>query len=376
MWCEKNGLKYKYCERYHDPKTGRLKKVSITLKKKSDKRAYALLMDKIAQKTKKLGDYTLRETADIYLAKSKKSLRSSTYVRNRFSINYIVDLLGGYNLIDKLTAGYIYDRFDTSGKSPGTCNEHIRRLKTFIRWAFRNDFISSTECIDKLENFKTVPHRKTIKDKFMDVDELQKMLTETTDDGNRLVMEFLALSGLRIGELIALTDADVTDVISVTKTFSPTTKELTAGKTIAAVRDVHIQPELADCIRRLRDYMNALKHYTRYEGNLFVISKNGGRFQYYAFNKWFKENTSRILGRTLTVHSLRHTHASLLIEQGYPIDAIARRLGHENSEITREIYLHLTAGIKKKDAEMIDKIHLLPLFCPSKSPDSSETPIK
>ena len=333
-------------------------------------------MDKIAQKTKKLGDFTLRETADIYLAKSKKSLRSSTFVRNRFSINYIVDLLGGYNLIDKLTAGYIYDRFDTSGKPPGTCNEHIRRLKTFIRWAFRNDFISSTECIDKLENFKTVPHRKTIKDKFMDVDELQKMLTETTDDGNRLVMEFLALSGLRIGELIALTDADVTDVISVTKTFSPTTKELTAGKTLAAVRDVHIQPELADCIRRLRDYMDALKHHTRYKGDLFVISKNSERFQYYAFNKWFKENTARILGRTLTVHSLRHTHASLLIEQGYPIDAIARRLGHENSEITREIYLHLTAGIKKKDAEMIDKIHLLPLFCPSESPDSSETPIK
>jgi len=371
MWTEERNGKLRYFERYSDPKTGRLRKVSVTLPKKNDKKAAALLQAKIAEATKTIGEFTLQNVADAYLAGIKPNVAAATYKRNEYAINSITEILGGYNLIDRITAGYVRKQLLDSNKKPKTCNEFIHRFSTFIRWAYRNDMISSTECIDKLTRFKTKPHREEIAEKFLNGPELSALLDSMTDEGNRLVTEFLALSGLRIGELIALEDADVTDVINVNKSYSLVAQELTPGKTLASRREVFIQPELADCIKRLRAFMRRRKLMTGASGSpLFIINRKGERFQYFAYNKYFAEHTEK-LGRRLTVHSLRHTHASLLMEAGYPLDAISRRLGHENSEITRKIYLHITEGMKKRDAELMSAISLLPPTCPQFSPEAS-----
>ena len=65
------------------------------------------------------------------------------------------------------------------------------------------------------------------------------------------------------------------------------------------------------------------------------------------------------LGRKITPHVLRHTHASLLMANGMSTDAISRRLGHENSEITRRVYLHVTEKLKEQEQEQMKKIHLI-----------------
>lgn len=367
MWMEHRNDKYRYFERYHDPMTGKLRKVSVTLERKADKKAYQMLSEMIAERTR-CGDYTLREAADAYLLDQMASVRKQTYIRNKRSIDYTVALLDGKNRMDKLTAAYIRQAYQSSEKSARTENENMARFKAFIRWAYRHDYIRTTACIDKLERFPDTPVKERIQDKFMNGSELSMLLEQVADEGNRLVIKFLALSGLRIGELIALEDSDVTDVIRVTKTFSATVRELSPGKTFASRREVHIQPELADCINRLRAFMRRRKLLTGVPRcPYFVISRSGKRFQYYAFNQFLKENTKRIIGRPLTVHSLRHTHASLLAEAGYPLESISRRLGHENSDITKEVYLHITEGIKKKDADLLDAISLLPPICPQDS---------
>lgn len=358
MWMEERNGKFRYSERYMDRLSGKSRYVSVTLPKKNDTKAAKILAEKIYEKTRD-GDYTLREAADAYLDEHRKLVRPQTYIRNKHSIDYTVELLGGDNLMDRLSAVYIRTRYINSGKPVRTLNEHIRRLKTFVRWAYRNDFIASTACIDKLEPFPDTPKRERIQDKFMNRNELSLLLEKSKDELNRLVTEFLALSGLRIGELIALDDKDVTNVIHVNKTFSAITGELTPGKTLAAERDVHINAELADCISRIRKYVFKMKVSNGKDAPYFVLSKRGERFQYYAYDKWLRENTAAILGRELTPHALRHTHASLLAEAGYPLEAISRRLGHEDSRITKEIYLHITDGIKKKDAAMMDNISLL-----------------
>ena len=69
---------------------------------------------------------------------------AQTYIRNKHSIDYTVELLGGDNLIDRLSAAYIRNKYLNSGKSVRTENENMHRFKTFVRWAYRNDFISST----------------------------------------------------------------------------------------------------------------------------------------------------------------------------------------------------------------------------------------
>ena len=67
----------------------------------------------------------------------------------------------------------------------------------------------------------------------------------------------------------------------------------------------------------------------------------------------------RILGKKVTTHWLRHTHASFLLAAGVPIEIISRRLGHESTAITERVYLHIIDKLKKKDAEFLANVNLL-----------------
>ena len=50
--------------------------------------------------------------------------------------------------------------------------------------------------------------------------------------------------------------------------------------------------------------------------------------------------------KNLVTHIFRHTHVSKLAEQGWPLNVIQHRVGHGNSRITRQIYLHITKKVK------------------------------
>ena len=123
---------------------------------------------------------------------------------------------------------------------------------------------------------------------------------------------------------------------------------------------MYIQEELNTVCKELntemlkRRLMNGIKN-----SPLFLFDAQGGHIHYYAYNKYLKENSLRLIGRKITPHALRHTHASLLLENGVSIDTISRRLGHENSKVTKEIYLHVTEKLKEKDNEKIAHINIL-----------------
>ena len=58
--------------------------------------------------------------------------------------------------------------------------------------------------------------------------------------------------------------------------------------------------------------------------------------------------------RGVTLHSLRHTHASMLIASGMDILTISRRLGHSSPTITLGIYGHLVHGTDDRAAQIMD----------------------
>lgn len=57
----------------------------------------------------------------------------------------------------------------------------------------------------------------------------------------------------------------------------------------------------------------------------------------------------------VTLHSLRHTHASLLIEQGTHVKVLSERLGHSSVAFTMDTYAHLLPGLQEQAAEAIDR---------------------
>ena len=59
-------------------------------------------------------------------------------------------------------------------------------------------------------------------------------------------------------------------------------------------------------------------------------------------------------------HDLRHTAASILLNQGIPIITVSRRLGHARASITLDVYGHLISTSQNDVAELIDNL-LLPI---------------
>ena len=368
MWSEpqKNG-KVKFIERYEDFMTGKSKKVSITLEKDTAanrKLAMQTLNKKIedALGSPKKQEITLKELVNKYREDQLLTVKKSTYTRNYHACNTLLSILGENTIIERMTAQYVRSTFLKTKKPAGTLNEHLTRFKALIRWGFHNDYISDISFIDKIERFKDIPHKEKIQDKYLENSELKELLNQMDVTTWKLLTKFLSLSGLRFGEAAALTKQDVdftNSVIHITKTYDSVNEEITAPKTICSIRDVYMQDELKSVCKEINAYMLRQKLIFQYSSSLFLASKDGTHIKYYAYNKYLKETANKTLKREITPHTLRHTHASLLLEQGISIDTISRRLGHENSQITKEIYLHVTDKLKSKDNELISKVKIM-----------------
>lgn len=371
MWVEetKNG-KYKFVERYTDFMTGKTKRISVVMDKntaqtrKVAQRAIDAKIDADLGASMSSGKpVTLGKLVEAYRQDQQRTVKQSTYRRNYFACKTLMKILGEDTLVERLNAQYIRQALLSTGKEPGTLNEHLTRLKSLLRWGYHNDFVHDILYLDKMESFKDVPHKQKIQDKFLESDELKLLLSEMDIEPWYLLTQFLSLSGLRIGELSALTKKDVDmkeRLIHVTKTYDFINKTVTEPKTFTSNRDVYMQDELYDVCKRIVIYMLRQRMLYGYgESDLFFQGKDGGHLHYYSYNKYLRETSLRLLGRSITVHALRHTHASLLMENGIDIDTISRRLGHENSQITREIYLHVTKKLKQKDNEQLSKVKIM-----------------
>lgn len=366
MWVEelKNG-KFRCAERYTDPMTGKQKKVSVVVEKNtaaSRKTASAILQERIREALRDpVTETTLQELADLYLLHQEKAVKASTWRRNKFAVESIVRILGEDTIVDKMTAGYVREKFLETGREPGTLNEKLSRLKALLRWGYQNDR-TGHDITGKLKNFHDVPHKEKIQDKYMSGDELHALLDAMQVKEWQLLTQFLVLSGLRFGEAAALekADVDLKDLtIHVTKTYDSINRIVTTPKSITSIRDVYMQPELAAVCRKINAFMAERRLMYGKESTVFFHDRNGKHIDYYAFNKFLRENTEKAIGRTLTPHALRHTHASLMFEAGVSLDAISRRLGHEDSDITREIYIHVTKKLLEQDNQQIGQVSML-----------------
>ena len=116
-------------------------------------------------------------------------------------------------------------------------------------------------------------------------------------------------------------------------------------------------------LKRHKARQNQLKMRCRdtYHDEDFVFTKENKHPGYPEILKTIGNRMMRLLSfaklpTTLTPHSLRHTHVSLLAEAGVSLPEIMERLGHKNDMVTREIYLHVTKTLKKEAAQKFDKL--------------------
>lgn len=364
MWIKetKEG-KYRLCDRYKAV-DGSVHELSVLMEKNTaqeKRRATEALRARAEEIERGISSVRLNTVLKMYLKEKRGEWKASTYRRNERTLKKVLGMIGNVE-INKLTAGYIRTCLLDYTTEPTTLNEYVKRLKTMLRWAYQNDYLHSTAVFDKLQLWKDKTEREKIRDKYLETDELNTLLENMDLEHWRLLTQFLALSGLRIGEAIALDDSDVDldeKEIRVSKTYDYADKLTTTPKTLDSSREVHMQPELFATAKEMKIFFKKLKVITGLRNKYFMFSENGKRLNYDSFRQYLGDTSERVLAKRITPHYLRHTHVALMAARGIPLEVLSRRLGHGDSKITKQIYMHITKDLKTADAALFDRVSIL-----------------
>ena len=74
------------------------------------------------------------------------------------------------------------------------------------------------------------------------------------------------------------------------------------------------------------------------------------------FSREFDRRLERFDLRRITVHGLRHTWATLALEAGVPTKIVSERLGHSSTNITENVYSHVTPTMQIGAAERVSAL--------------------
>lgn len=162
--------------------------------------------------------------------------------------------------------------------------------------------------------------------------------------------KLLFWTGMRIGELLALNykDFDFNEkVVSISKSYQRINGKdvISTPKTRRSKRVIGVPNFL---VEDLKDYFSRLYDLQTRE-RIFPYTK-------YFFEHKLTRYAKKAGVKKIRIHDLRHSHASLLINQNLPIKAISDRLGHERIETTLNIYSHLYQTTQK---EIVRKLEAL-----------------
>lgn len=160
--------------------------------------------------------------------------------------------------------------------------------------------------------------------------------------------EMLYWTGIRLGELLALTPGDFDfskGILSITKSYQRLKGRdiITKPKTPRSIRKIQMPSFLTE---EMKEYLNSL-YKINSDDRIFCITKS---YLHHELDRGSKAaNVKRI-----RIHDLRHSHVSLLIDMGFSTLAIAERVGHESIRITYR-YAHLFPSVQ---TEMADRLEL------------------
>ncbi len=179
-----------------------------------------------------------------------------------------------------------------------------------------------------------------------------KTFIEHFKDKPKYYAMFMTLyyTGIREGEMLALTPADIDlekATIRINKNYQIINgKEIVSTpKTPKSNRVVTIPALLVSCLREYMEKWYALEETDR----LFPYTKN-------IVNHALANGCKATGVKKIRVHDIRHSHASLLVEQGFSPLLIAERLGHERVQTTMETYSHLYPNKQVEVAMQLDSL--------------------
>ena len=378
MWMEElpNG-KYKFFERYKDPYTEKLKKVSVTMEKKTPQarnQAAILLQEKIKQKLGEkqhfASDITFEKLYEEFEENWKHGVKNSTvYASKNVKKEILKQIEGDYLIrnIDRRLLQKVIDQLLQDGRSHNYVSKIKFKLNQIMKFAVRMNYIDTNEML-----FVEMPRKVITTDdlrkkntKYLDQKEfklfIQNLKEEALCDYRIIkyirIAKVLFLTGMRYGELAALNYKEDIDfskkTIHIKHTYDFRQKERTTPKTIKSDRVITAPQKVLDIIKE-----QIIENATNgFDTDFIFINTLGEPITNARVIGALKRHGQKIgIDKNITTHMFRHSHISLLAELGIPLTAIMDRVGHSDSKTTLEIYSHVTQKMVSDISSKLDKI--------------------
>ena len=255
--------------------------------------------------------------------------------------------------------------------STETIKGYRRVLRTIFNEAVRYEWISKNPvCQTKVGSGSSNTCLRPIREKevysIQEAKDFISALDKLDEDiiYKRIVMKFMILTGVRIGEMCGLKwcdidfDKKVVHIVRARQHCSEFGTYEKTPKTKTSVRDIPLNDTLIENLKEYQEWFRLADE--NFDDNLE---------NYYLAVNMYREPIGtdtvgawlRIFERTngfkhVSCHGLRHTYCSLLLSQNVPIQTVSKYMGHSDSTITLKVYSHFIPDTQEKVVNALNNI--------------------
>lgn len=290
----------------------------------------------------------------------------NNHVSRNFSINtvtgyktrietHIIPYMGNMPLhkINTATVQKFYYSLIDSNLKPGTCKKIIETLTGCFKYAKKLNLI--TNIPTNIEKLKDDSPTLIV----WSEQQLKQFLSEISGTYLHLPIFIISLTGLRVAELCGLRweNVDLEEGLihvkeqvihdKINKIDIHTTKL----KTPTSYRTITIPNGLVKLLEEHKKNQNLSN-----TKDFVITSRNGFMCNPRNLSMDFTKKVAKHKDLPqISIHGLRHTHATILVEKRENIKVISERLGHSSVKTTLDVYSHVLPSMKKGTADLLDK---------------------
>ncbi len=294
-------------------------------------------------------DMQMNKFIDIYFSDKRNELKESSMRNKRHMMNKHILPYFSTKKLNEITPADII-QWQKIIQEKNLSKTYERMIQNQINALFNH--------AQRIYNLKENPCKKVKRMGKSDADKLDFWTKEEYDtfisgvdkrNEDYLMFEILFWTGIREGELLALTLSD----------FDMSNNLLHINKTYHRIngKDVISTPKTDNSVRTIIIPNFLKKEVQKYIGQHYGLPENERLFPILArtLQKRLKKYEEKSGVKPIRVHDLRHSHVAYLINQGVEPLIIKERLGHKNIQITLNTYGHLYPSRQKEIAEMLDE---------------------
>lgn len=306
-------------------------------------------------KNPRLGDYL-----DLWLLTKEKNIAPKTVRCYRQNIdNHLKPGLGSVKLKD-LTTDQV-DAFLTLKQKDGYSSDTIRLMRTTLNTALKYALKTRKITFNPV-SVSDPPKREHKVTDVLDVRQVRILLAACKGKPYGLAIELATKTGLRKGEVLGLMWDDVdfdSGLLHVRRQFQRIDGEWKSVglKTAKARRIIPIDPELVEQLRlhKGQQFLDQMRDDWKWHGLIFC-TRNGTPYDERNILTYLKQILKEAGLPPIRFHDLRHTYATLLRSIQVETKDISERLGHSNTAITQDLYMH---AVREAQRGVTDKFSQL-----------------